>query len=437
MHKLSPIDYKKRTDHALDLISGSALLVLAMPEATRNSDVNHAYRTESFLHYLTGFDEPETALLLINHPTAGRKKIAFVRRRDPLAELWTGRRLGVEEAVSALKVDEAFGWDELWDQVPHQIKGVEKIFYTLGRDKYADADFVDALWNEKRLRGRHSFSARIPVYDADRISGAMRLIKGPEELERMRMAADITKKAFDVVLQSVRPGMNERQVHGMLVGEFMKGGAEMEAYTSIVAGGANACCLHYHANNAELFDKTLLLIDAGSQFQYYASDVTRTFPVGKSFTPEQKAVYDVVLEVQLKGIAMSRLGGTMQAIHDETCKAISRGLVDLGLLKGNPEEIFESKAFRKYYPHGTGHWLGMDVHDAGDYVESDIAMPLKPGMVFTVEPGLYIEPKDESVPAGFRGIGIRIEDDIVITKGEPEILTAGIPKQSKVLENRY
>ncbi len=437
MYKLSPIDYAKRTDRALDLLNGSALLVMSMPETTRNSDVHNPYRTESLIHYLTGFDEQETALLLISLPTGERKKVAFVRRRDPEAELWTGRRLGVDDAPKALRVDEAYGFDALWSEMPRLIKGIDRIFYTLGRNPEWDGPFIQALWSEKRLRGRHSLSSRVPVFDADYIGGQLRQIKGPEEIERMRAAASITKRAFDTLYAEVRPGMNERQVHGMLVGEFMKNGAEMEAYPSIVAGGANACCLHYRSNNAELLDHTLLLVDAGSQYEYYASDVTRTFPVGRRFTPEQRAVYDVVLQVQLKGISMARVGKTMQEIHDQTCKMITRGLVDLKLLKGSVDELYDAKAFRKYFPHGTGHWLGMDVHDVGEYVEEGKPLVLRPGMVFTVEPGIYIDAKDDTVPAGFRGVGVRIEDDVLVTNGEPEVLTSAIPKQPSTLENRY
>jgi Xaa-Pro aminopeptidase len=211
----------------------------------------------------------------------------------------------------------------------------------------------------------------------------------------------------------------------------------MEAYTSIVAGGENACCLHYHANNCDLKEGDLLLIDAGCQYQYYASDVTRTFPIGRKFSAEQRAVYEAVLDVQLHGIALSRVGSTMQEIHEATCKRISERLVDLKLLSGSASEVYETKAYRKYFPHGTGHWLGMDVHDVGDYTEGEKPLVLKPGMVFTVEPGIYIPKEDQDVPENFRGVGVRIEDDVVITSGDAEVLTAGIPKKVSELEDRY
>lgn len=432
------IDYRQRIEDTFKLIEGGALLVLSMPQMTRNSDVGHSYRQHSFLHYLLGFEEPESALLLVAGKGQQPKAVAFVREKDALLELWEGARLGVHAAAKELPVDAAFAIDHLWEELPKLIKGVDRLYYELGLDEDADRAVTATLAREKRLRGRHSFNHRIPIYDAQIVANRLRSIKTEPELARMRQAAKITASAFERVYRELRPGMNERQIHGMLLGGFMEGGAEMEAYGSIVAGGANACCLHYHENNCDLKDGELILIDAGCQFQYYASDVTRTFPIGKTFTPEQKAIYEVVLATQLHGIDISRKGNTMMQIHEATCRKISEGLIEIGLLKGSVDEVLTQGTYKKYFPHGTGHWLGMDVHDVGDYVlESGEPVILMPGMVFTVEPGIYVDPNDETVSPAFRGIGVRIEDDVVITEGEPEVLTGSIAKEVRALENRY
>ncbi len=434
MYEGLPIDYRARQKRTFELIEGGAILVPAMPEAKRNSDVHHPYRQSSFVHYLCGFAEQETTLLLVNI-SGVKKSYAFVRPRDPIAELWEGKRLGPEGAVSALNVDEAFAITELWVQLPKLIKGVDKLYFTFGVDEHADLRVISSLKQERRLRGRSTYGSYVPVFDADHIAGQLRLIKDPVELERMRRAAAITAKGFAAVRQQLVPGMNERQVHGILLGEFLGNGAEMEAYPSIVAGGVNACCLHYRANDQALKAGELLLIDAGCQFQYYASDVTRTFPIGGRFGGEQRVLYEAVLDAQLLGISLSRVGQTIESIHSAICRRLTEHLVELKLLKGSIDELIAQNGFKKFYPHGSGHWLGMDVHDVGDYLNEDAKpRPLQAGMVFTVEPGIYIDPNEQTVDEAWRGIGIRIEDDVVVTPAEPEVLTAMIPKTVADLE---
>jgi Xaa-Pro aminopeptidase len=434
---LQPIDYQARRERVASLIGDGALLVLSQPEAVRNSDVEHLYRQESFLYYLTGFEEPESALLLLGKPKDQGQAFMFLRERDDLLELWNGRRLGTSAATTALKVDKAIAIEAMWSELPELLKGASKLHYHFGFDPVSDLQVIRTLQAEKKKRGRSAVNSLLPVYDAIHIAGLARLRKDAAEIERMRAAATVTKKTFDTIYATVRPGMTERDVNGIIVGEFMKLGSEMEAYGAIVAAGANACCLHYRENRHILNDGELLLIDAGSQVEYYASDVTRTFPIGKSFTPEQKAVYEIVLQAQLACIDKCQIGSNLVDIHDTAVRVITSGLCDIGLLKGSIDSLIEKQEFKKFYPHGTCHWLGMDVHDVGDYLTDGKPTRLDEGMVFTVEPGIYIDPKTPSVPKSFLGIGVRIEDDILMTKLGPDVLTKDIPKSVKELENRF
>ncbi len=435
-----PIDYGLRRERAAAAAASHygpcAILAVSQPAAYRNSTVEHGYRQESFLHWLTGFEEPESALLILPHKPAGERIVFFLRERDPERETWDGRRLGVERARERLGVDQAFPMASLWDKLPELLSGAKGIFFPLGMDEVYDRQFIKALAAHKARFGKKSSAARLPIFDLALISGKMRLHKAPEEIDRMRAAAAITRQAHGKVMQTVRPGMNERDVHAQLLAEFLAGGAEMEAYGAIVAGGVNACILHYRENDAPLKDGELLLIDAGSQYQYYASDVTRTFPVGQKFTPEQKAVYEVVLKAQKAAIAKAVPGSSLDAVHEEAVAQLTQGLIDLEILKGERDELIRNRAFFKYYPHGTSHWIGMDVHDAGVYYVDGKPLPLAAGMYFSVEPGLYFDPADETIPAAFRGIGIRIEDDVLVTETGNEVITAGIPKEVHELEGR-
>lgn len=434
--QVKPIDYRARLVRAAAELKGGALLALSQPTAYRNSTVGHAYRQESFLHYLTGFEEPEAALLVLPWMPEKERFHVFLRDRDPVHELWEGRRLGVERAATDLAIDRAHSIGTLWEKLPELLADANALYTTIGLNEDYDRRIIQTLTTHKAKHGKKAFSAKLPLCDALLIAGKLRLRKQPEEVERMKAAAAITKRAYQRVYASVRPGMNEREVHGMLLGEFLAGGADMEAYGSIVAGGVNACILHYHENNCVLKDGDLLLIDAGSQFQYYASDVTRTFPVGKSFTPEQKALYEIVLASQRAAIAKAVPGSTLTAMYDASVDVLVDGMLHIGLMKGARAEIIQTKSFKKYFPHGLSHWIGMDVHDVGVYNDGGEPIPLEPGMYFSVEPGIYVDPADDTAPKGLRGVGIRIEDDVLVTASGPDVITGGIAKTVAELEGR-
>lgn len=433
---LTKVDYRARMSRLAELAEGGAVLVLSQPTAYRNSTVEHGWRQESFLYYMTGFVEAESALLVLPFKPEGERYHLFLRERDPERELWDGKRLGTARAKSQVPVDQAHTIESLWDKLPDLMGEAKRLYVTLGLSEDYDRRIIRALAVHKGKHGKHNLSAKVPLFDAQYLAGLMRLRKGPEEVERMRDAAAVTRQTFAKVYRTVRPGMTERDVHGLILGEFMAGGAEMEAYGGIVAGGNNACCLHYRDNDQLLKDGDLLLIDAGAQKHYYASDVTRTFPIGRRFSSEQKAVYEIVLAAQKAAIAKATVGSTLPKIHDEATGQLIDGLLSLGILKGSKDEILAKGSHRKYYPHGTSHWIGMDVHDVGMYRDRGDWMKLESGMYFSVEPGLYFDAADESVPAPFRGIGIRIEDDVLVTAQGPDVLTDGIAKEVHELENR-
>lgn len=434
--KFNPIDYRARMERAMDLIPGGAMLVMAQPAAIRNNNVEHAYRQDSVMHYLTGFEEPESALLLVANASAGERAILFLREKDPIAELWEGLRLGTAAAPETIGVDKAYPIAQLWEMLPKLLGDSEKLYYHFGMSAHDDENVIAAVKNHKRLIGR-TRGWQLPVYDSWGIAGQLRLRKSAEEIERMRAAAAVTRATFKAIYDSVRPGQTERDVHGLILGEFLRNGGDMEAYGSIVAGGANACVLHYRSNNMPLRDNELLLIDAGAQLQYYASDVTRTFPIGKKFTAEQKSMYEIVLAAQKKAISEAKPGSSLAAIHEAGLTVLIDGLRDIGLLNGSADSIRETQSYKRFFPHNTSHWIGMDVHDVGDYTENGSPLPLASGMYFSVEPGLYVDLTDREAPEAFRGIGIRIEDDILVTETGHEIITSGIAKEISELEDRY
>lgn len=434
---LSPIDYRARMSRLADLAEGGAVLALSQPTAVRNGSVEHNWRQESFLYYMTGFTEADAALVIAPYRAEGDRFHLFVRDKDPERELWDGRRLGVVAAKAQLGIDHAHPIGTLWDKLPDLLGEATRVHLSLGMSEEYDRNIIRALGQHKGRYGKSNLSAKLPIHDIGYIAGLMRLKKGPEEVARMRDAAAVTRATFATVFQRVRPGMTEREVHGLLIGGFLQGGAEMEAYGAIVAGGNNACCLHYRDNDQVLKDGELLLIDAGAQKHYYATDVTRTFPIGRRFSPEQKAVYEIVLASQKAAITKAVIGSSIQAIHEEASRVLVDGLIDLKLLKNSRDEIIAKGQHRQYYPHGTSHWIGMDVHDVGVYRENGDHKKLETGMYFSVEPGLYFDAADDSVPEAFRGIGIRIEDDVLVTPDGPDVLTAGIAKEVHELENRF
>jgi Xaa-Pro aminopeptidase len=409
---------------AMSAASPSAVAV--MPAAAvfvRNNDVEHDYRQDSDFFYLTGFDEPESVLLL---DAEERKTTLFVRPRDREREVWDGPRAGVD-GVKALGADASFVISELDEKLPNLLQNRRRVYYRLGASRRFDERLLGAI---DRVRARQRLGATVPteIVDPGVVLHEMRLRKSPVEVETMRAAAGITREAHELAMQRTRPGMREYEVEALLLDTFRKRGSERAAYGSIVGSGPNACVLHYRKNDRQIDAGELLLIDAGCEYGYYASDVTRTFPVGRAFSREQQAIYELVLEAQEAGIAATRPGATLDEIHTLSVDIITRGLVRLGLLAGEAEKLVETEAYKRFFMHRTSHWLGMDVHDVGAYFASGKPRPLEPGMVLTVEPGIYIAPDEPSVAAAWRGIGVRIEDDVLVTTSGAEVLTAGIPK---------
>ena len=394
------------------------------PVYTRNNDVEHDYRQDSDFFYLTGFDEPHSVLVMEGKE---RKATMFVRPRDPEREIWDGPRAGVDGVKSDFGADASFVVAELDAELPKLVQNHKRLYYRLGKDRPFDEKIIE-LVDRLRTRGRLGITAPTDVLDPGQILHEMRLYKHEADLEAMRRAAAITREAHVLAMGKTKPGMHEYEVEAILLDTFRRHGSERAAYGSIVGSGPNACILHYRANNRLMGSGELLLIDAGCEYGYYASDVTRTFPVSGKFSREQQAIYELVLEAQLASIAETKVGQTLEQIHRTSVEVITRGLVKLGLLAGEPEKLIEEEAYKPFYMHRTSHWLGMDVHDVGPYFIDGKPRKLDAGMVLTVEPGIYIAKDYDKVPAEWRGIGVRIEDDILVTTAGPEDLTAGIPK---------
>jgi Xaa-Pro aminopeptidase len=396
----------------------------AAPVFTRNGDVDHDYRQDSDFFYLTGLDEPHS-VLVIDGPT--KKVTLFVRARDREREVWDGARVGLEGARELHGADEALAIGELDEKLPGLLQNRARLYYALGVSRAMD-DRVLAAIDRVRARHRAGVAAPTEIVTPGSLLHEMRLRKSPSEIETMRGAVRITAEGHLLAMQRTRPGMNEYEVEGLLLETFRRHGSERPAYGSIVGSGPNACVLHYRKNDRAIAGGDLLLIDAGCELGYYASDVTRTFPVGRDFSREQQAIYELVLEAQLEGIASTRAGNTIEEIHKQTVGIVTRGLVRLGLLSGEVDKLIESEGYKRFFMHRTSHWLGMDVHDVGTYFVGGEARKLEPGMVLTIEPGVYVAPDDETVAPAWRGIGVRVEDDVLVTESVPEVLSAAIPK---------
>jgi Xaa-Pro aminopeptidase len=410
---------------AMAAASPSAVAVVpSAPVFVRNNDVEHEYRQDSDFFYLTGFDEPHSVLVL---DAVERKTTLFVRPRDREREVWDGARAGVEGAVASFGADQAFPIGELADKLPDLLQNRTRLHYRLGHDRAFD-DRVFAALDRVRARQRTGVYPPTEIVDSSVILHDMRLRKSPEEVAAMRTAAGITREAHEAAMRRARPGMREYEVEAILLDTFRRHGSERPAYGSIVGSGPNACVLHYRRNDRLMEAGDLLLIDAGCEYGYYASDVTRTFPVGGAFSREKQAIYELVLEAQLEGIAATVVGTTLDAVHQGTVRTITAGLARLGLLTGEVDKLIESGDYRRFFMHRTSHWLGMDVHDVGSYFVAGKPRTLEPSMVLTIEPGIYIAPDDDRVPPEWRGIGVRIEDDVLVTLAGPDVLTAGIPK---------
>jgi len=411
---------------------GSAALIFAAPEVTRSNDTEYSYRQNSDFWYFTGFNEPQALLVLIKSDEHHNHSVLFNRIRDLTAEVWSGRRLGQEAAPAKLGVDRALPWDDIGEQLHLLLNGLDVVYHAPGEYGYADQLLFSAL--EKLRRGfRQNLSAPASVTDWRPWVHEMRLFKSAEEIEILRQAGKISALAHTRAMQQCRPGMYEYQLEGEIHHEFSRHGARFPSYNTIVGSGENGCILHYTENESAMRDGDLVLIDAGCEFHGYAGDITRTFPVNGRFTPPQREIYDIVLASLHKALSMFRPGVSIHEVNDEVVHIMITGLVDLGILDGNIDELFEAQAHRPFFMHGLGHWLGLDVHDVGDYGTPSRDRVLEPGMVLTVEPGLYIAP-DASVPPQYRGIGVRIEDDIVITATGHENLTDSVVKDPDAIE---
>jgi Xaa-Pro aminopeptidase len=411
------------------MVRGIALIPTA-PVQVRNRDSEYSYRFDSYFYYLSGFQEPQSVLVLIAGDTP--KSILFCRRRDPARELWDGLRSGPEGAKAALGLDEAYPIETLDEKMPALLANQPVLHYAPGSNPAWDARVMGWL-NEVRSQARAGIAAPTEIRDLRTPLDEMRLVKDDSELAVMRRAAAISVAAHERAMRATRPGRSEYEIEAELLYEFRRRGSQYPAYTSIVAGGANACILHYRENSARLAEGELLLVDAGCELDGYASDVTRTFPVSGKFSPVQKDLYELVLAAQNAAIAAVKPGNRWDEPHNAAVQTLASGFVDLGLCAGPVEQVIETEDYRRFYMHRTGHWLGLDVHDAGEYKTGGEWRCLEPGMTLTVEPGCYVRPA-EGVPEAFWNIGVRIEDDVAVTASGCEVLTAGAPKTVRELE---
>ena len=429
---ISQKEYARRRKQLMRMTGeGSVIIVRAAPEKIRNNDVHYAYRQDSDFLYLSGFREPGAMLVLV--PAAkGGKAIMFCREKDPKREMWDGPMAGLDGVIADYGMDQSFPIGEVDKQLPALLKGSERIYYDLGQDVDFDHKLIGWM-NEFRSKAHRDFHAPDEIIALDHLLHDMRLFKSRVELTAMRKSARVAVEGHILAMQSCKPGMNEADIHAGLLHTFTRHQCET-SYLPIVGSGANACVLHYIANRDPMNDGDLLLIDAGAEYDGYASDITRTFPVNGKFSAEQKDLYEVVLAAQQAAIERSREGQQWDDVHEAAVEVVAQGMLDLGIIKGTLEEALEEETYARWYVHKTGHWLGLDVHDVGDYQVDGHSRALEPGMVFTVEPGVYIRADDRSVAKRWRGLGVRIEDNVVVTRDEPEILTAGAPKTVAEIE---
>jgi Xaa-Pro aminopeptidase len=429
---IKPKEYKMRRQNLMEMVGEeSVVIVRAAAHKVRNNDVHYPYRQDSDFLYLSGFSEPDAMIVLLPQGKMGRS-ILFCRERDSHREMWDGLMTGVEGAVDEFGFDEAFPISETVKRLPKMLKGRERVYFDLGKDPEFDHLLIGWM-NEFRAKTRKKFHAPDEIIALGHNLHEMRLFKSRTEITAMKKSARIAVKAHRRAMEVCKPGMNEAEIHAELLHTFTLNQCEA-SYIPIVGGGANACVLHYISNRDPLKDGDLLLIDAGAEYDGYASDITRTFPVNGKFTGPQKDLYEVVLASQLKAIDTVRAGNPWEHVHETAVRVATEGMIDLGILKSGLEEALEEEHFKDYYVHNTGHWLGLDVHDVGEYEIDGHSRVLEPGMVFTVEPGIYIPPNSATVDEKWRGMGIRIEDNVVVTRTEAEVLTAGICKTTTEIE---
>ena len=434
-------EFQQRRQQVMEKIGNGTAIFRSAPMAVMHNDVEYTYRQDSDFFYLTGFNEPEAvAVLAPHHPE--HQFILFVQPKDPEKETWTGYLHGVEGAKEIFAADEAYSIEELDEKLPQYLEKAERIYYHLGRDKTFNTNVLKH-WQKLIATFPRRGTGPTALEDTNFILHPLRLLKTAAELDNIRQATAISAQAHNRAREFTKVGHYEYQIQAEIEHTFRLEGGMGPAYPSIVASGANACILHYINNNRQVQENELLLIDAGCAYNYYNGDITRTFPVNGKFTPEQKIIYEIVLEAQLKAIEVVKTGNPYNLFHDTAVRTIVEGLVDLGLLVGDIDEIIKEEKYKPFYMHRTGHWLGLDVHDAGGYkVNEETWQTLQPGHVLTVEPGIYISPDikpaegQPEVPEKWRGIGIRIEDDVLVTATGNEVLTATVPKKVEDIESK-
>lgn len=432
-------EYRHRREELMSKIGNGTAIFRSAPTAVMHNDVEYNFRQDSDFYYLTGFNEPQAvAVLAPHHPE--HRFILFVQPKDREKEVWSGYRCGVEAAKEVYGADEAYPITELDEKLPQYLEKAERIYYRLGRDSDFNHNILKHWQSLMRTYPKRG-TGPIAIEDTAPILHSMRLIKSQSELQLMQKAADIAVEAHNHAMNFTQPGRYEYEIQAEIEHIFRLRGAMGPAYPSIVASGANACVLHYIENNRQMHSNELVLIDAGCAYGYYNSDITRTFPVGGKFTPEQKVLYEIVLEAQKQAIAQVQSGQPYKQIHDTAVRILTEGLVELGILKGEIDKLIEEEKYKPFYMHRTGHWLGLDVHDVGVYQHGeDKPQILQPGQVLTVEPGLYIVPDTKpaedqpEIDPRWVGIGIRIEDDVLVTPTGHQVLTAGVPKEVKDVE---
>lgn len=428
----SPELFRERRRRVLDALQGGALVLPSAPIPIRSQDTQHRYRPDSELFYLTGCLDPGVVAVFRDSPREERF-LLFVPERDPEAEMWSGPRLGPEGALERYGADKALPTKALREELSKVLESPRRVYFRPGVHEKVDRLILEAL-RRARTRGARKGDGPRGVLDPGEVLDELRLIKDPEELARIRSAANLTVKGFREAMTVTRPGMGEWEVESLLEAVFRREGGRGPAFPTIVGAGARACTLHYTANEGRIGAGDLVLLDGGAEVDLYAGDVSRTFPASGSFSPEQRVAYEVVLRARAAALAAVRPGASVGGVHEAAVAELTRGLVEMEVLSGDVVALVEEEAYRPYFPHQTSHWLGLDVHDVGDFAREGVSRTLEPGMVLTVEPGLYFVPPVDDPPTPFDGIGVRLEDDVLVVEDGAENLTEGLPIQPDEVE---